>query len=166
MSSASSESDHDFQTETRLAAPAGFVSRFLAFLIDLFALAGLALLLNATFQLVTSFFVLRSLGLLRLGVAQAALRVVIVAVIGLYFPIAWTIYGRSFGQALFGLRVVTRKDGKRPSLACSFVRLAALWVSALPLFLGFLWILGPGHEGWHDRLAGTRVLYDDDRPRR
>jgi uncharacterized RDD family membrane protein YckC len=32
-------------------------------------------------------------------------------------------------------------------------------VSALPCYLGFLWILGPQRRGWHDRLAGTEVVY-------
>jgi uncharacterized RDD family membrane protein YckC len=37
--------------------------------------------------------------------------------------------------------------------------LAGYLLSALPFYLGFLWILGPERRGFHDRLAGTEVIY-------
>jgi uncharacterized RDD family membrane protein YckC len=41
----------------------------------------------------------------------------------------------------------------------SVVRLVGYVLSALPCYLGFLWILGPQRRAWHDRLAGTEVVY-------
>jgi len=38
------------------------------------------------------------------------------------------------------------------------------WVSATPLFLGFIWILfDRERQGWHDKLADTHVIYTHSR---
>jgi uncharacterized RDD family membrane protein YckC len=71
----------------------------------------------------------------------------------------WTIAGRTPGQALFGLRVV-RIDGTPVRLGRAFVRSLGYLLSSI-LLLGFLWILvDHRRQGWHDKLAGTRVVYD------
>lgn len=71
----------------------------------------------------------------------------------------WTMAGRTPGQALFGLRVV-RIDGAPVRLGRAWVRSLGYLLSSI-LLLGFLWILvDPQRQGWHDKLAGTRVVYD------
>ena len=67
--------------------------------------------------------------------------------------------GQTPGKALMGLRVV-RMDGRRLNAWHAFVRVAGYLVSALPLYLGFLWIFIDDHrQAWHDKLAGTCVIY-------
>jgi uncharacterized RDD family membrane protein YckC len=71
----------------------------------------------------------------------------------------WTMLGRTPGKALFGLRVV-RADGTPVGLGRSVVRALGYLISAI-LLLGFLWVLvDPDRRAWHDRLAGTAVVYD------
>src|SRR5262249_20684585 len=76
------------------------------------------------------------------------------------YPIAfWVIAERTPGKALMGLRVI-RTDGKPMTLGRAVLRYAGYWISALPLFLGFAWILvDDERRGWHDRIAGTCVVY-------
>ena len=74
-------------------------------------------------------------------------------------PLAWTFAGCSPGKALVGLRVVNT-SGSWPSFSQSMVRVICYWLSAAPLFLGFIWALVDNHhQTWHDKLAGTYVIY-------
>jgi uncharacterized RDD family membrane protein YckC len=59
---------------------------------------------------------------------------------------------------LLGVKVVARGGG-RLTLGRAIVRLFGYLISALPFYLGFLWILGPRRLGLHDFLAGTEVVY-------
>jgi uncharacterized RDD family membrane protein YckC len=70
----------------------------------------------------------------------------------------WTIAGRTPGQALFGLRVV-QVDGRPVRLGRACVRSLGYLLSSI-LLLGFLWVLVDSRrQGWHDKLAGTSVVY-------
>ncbi len=67
--------------------------------------------------------------------------------------------GETPGDMLMGLRIV-RTDGKRMNLRRALLRYVGCLLAALPLFLGFLWILvDERRQGWHDKIAGTYVLY-------
>jgi uncharacterized RDD family membrane protein YckC len=71
----------------------------------------------------------------------------------------WAATGRTPGKALLGVRV-TRTDGTPVGLGRAVVRSLGYLVSGI-LLLGFLWVLvDPGRRAWHDRLAGTVVVYD------
>jgi uncharacterized RDD family membrane protein YckC len=71
----------------------------------------------------------------------------------------WTIAGRTPGKALFGVRVV-RTDGTPVGLGRAIGRAIGYLVSGI-LLLGFLWVLvDRDRRAWHDRLAGTMVVYD------
>ncbi len=53
-----------------------------------------------------------------------------------------------------------RKDGRKISFGRAILRFFAYWISAIPFFLGFFWVLwDPKRRGWHDKIAGTQVLY-------
>jgi uncharacterized RDD family membrane protein YckC len=56
-------------------------------------------------------------------------------------------------------------SGGAARLGRAAIRFAGYLLSALPFYLGFLWVLGPERRGFHDRLAGTEVVYTR-RPRR
>ena len=80
------------------------------------------------------------------GIVQAA-----------YFCLFTGVYGQTPGKFLLGLAVVG-PDGGRPDLVRVLVReLAGRLLAALPLGLGYFWALRGG-RGWHDLLAGTRVV--------
>jgi uncharacterized RDD family membrane protein YckC len=136
----------------------GTVSRAMAFVLD----AALTLL-------AVSFFVACA-GLVHAVFAGAVFgpgRVVsadwvfaaIPAVFGLYCVVCWTLAGRTLGKAALGLRVVDRA-GAHPSPVRSIVRFLGYLVSAI-LLLGFAWIVvDVRHDGFHDKIARTHVVYD------
>jgi uncharacterized RDD family membrane protein YckC len=64
----------------------------------------------------------------------------------------------TIGKQCMGL-VVTDVSGERLSFLHATGRHAAKYLSALPVFLGFMAALfNPQRLAWHDRLAGTRVI--------
>jgi uncharacterized RDD family membrane protein YckC len=80
-----------------------------------------------------------------------------------FFAWFWTHGGQTLGMLAFGLRLVGARGG-RVGWRAALVRAAASLVSALPAMLGFWWaLLDPERRCWHDRLSGTRVVWE---PRR
>jgi len=79
-------------------------------------------------------------------------------IVSLYNVVFWWLKGQTPGKWLLGLRVVALGGGK-VGLGRAAVRFVGYLFSALPFYLGFLWILGPERRGFHDRLAGTEVVY-------
>jgi uncharacterized RDD family membrane protein YckC len=81
---------------------------------------------------------------------------------GAIFVAFWALVGQTPGMRLLSIHLDA--DGEREiGLRRAFRRLLAIPVSLLPLGLGFLAImLSPQRRGWHDRFAGTTVLYDED----
>jgi uncharacterized RDD family membrane protein YckC len=74
----------------------------------------------------------------------------------------WRRYGGTPGKMAVGAKIVDAKTGERPSTARLVLRFFAYLVSALPLFLGFLWIgVSRRKQGFHDKIARTMVIYDD-----
>jgi uncharacterized RDD family membrane protein YckC len=138
----------------------GFVSRLLAFAVDIFAMATMCLLVSQAVRLTGEFF---RLGAFAFGrqLTDFATRAGLLCVVLLYLPISWAVTGRSLGKALMGLRIV-RVDGSAFGFVRSLVRFAGYWLSALPFGLGFLASLFDGRRRtFHDRLAGTVVVYDE-----
>lgn len=75
-----------------------------------------------------------------------------------YHVLFWRLGGQTPGKWLLGVKVVAQGGG-RLTLLRAIVRVVGYLLSALPLYFGFLWILGPRRRGWHDLLAGTEVVY-------
>jgi len=157
-------------TKVQPYLPAGFFSRSAAFIVDLVILGLVQLLGSAFIELFLRFFRLSGLvGNLRAiwenstyNIFAGSL-VMTLVVIG-YFAFFWSLVGFTPGKAILGLKVV-RKDGAKVSFGRALVRFFAYWISALPLFLGFFWVLwDPGRRGWHDKIAGTQVLYIPRKP--
>jgi uncharacterized RDD family membrane protein YckC len=74
----------------------------------------------------------------------------------------WRAYGATPGKMAVGAKIVDAKSGERPSTARLVLRYVAYLVSALPLFLGFIWIgISRRKQGFHDKIARTMVIYDD-----
>jgi uncharacterized RDD family membrane protein YckC len=73
----------------------------------------------------------------------------------------WTKYLGTPGKMLLRLRVVDAKTGQAISVPKAIGRYLGYYVSAIPLFLGFLWIgFDKKKQGFHDKLAGTVVIRD------
>ncbi|HEV2432390.1 MAG TPA: RDD family protein, partial [Burkholderiales bacterium] len=81
-----------------------------------------------------------------------------VAVIGF-----WRYCGATPGKIAVGLKIVDAATGAPPTLARLVLRFFAYFVSALPLYLGFLWAaFDRRKQGWHDKIARTVVINSED----
>jgi uncharacterized RDD family membrane protein YckC len=75
----------------------------------------------------------------------------------------WRYKGATPGKMAISAKIVDARTGGAPSTGRLVVRYLAYLLSALVLFLGFLWIaIDRRKQGWHDKIAGTVVVYDDD----
>jgi len=71
----------------------------------------------------------------------------------------WFRYSMTPGKFLFKLEIRDAKSLKRMTRRQCIVRFLGYIVSALPLTLGFLWIIfNKKRQGWHDLIAGTVVI--------
>ena len=136
---------------------AGLVTRSLALGIDLLAINAAIGLIGAVIALVTSML---NLGELNAdAVVVAALLGVWWLLVGSYLVLFWTLVGQTPGMSLMHLRVAAR-DGRRPGLGQSIVRLVGMVLAAIPLMAGYALILfDDRRRGLHDKLAHTVVLY-------
>jgi uncharacterized RDD family membrane protein YckC len=144
---------------------AGFVSRLFAFVLDVLILVVAVTLITWLITVVNGLVRVDAIlgGLLGAGAVDvASVILAMLLTFGVYigYPLFfWTLTGQTLGMTLMGLRVVTT-DGHYLSLGRSVRRLIGYLVSALVLWLGFLWILvDDRRQGWHDKIAGTCVVY-------
>jgi uncharacterized RDD family membrane protein YckC len=156
---------------TLLGYYAGFASRLLAFLIDVILVSLLFVSTTwITSVTVTTLRIGSYLGISLESIPGAiALADMItspgfVALVTVLFILGYHAFflvfaGQTPGKALLGLRVVPVNGGKlKPWRAV--LRYLGYYLSALPLFIGFLWVLlDDQRQAWHDKLAGTVVLY-------
>ena len=76
-----------------------------------------------------------------------------------YFSCQWAISGRTIGMAILGIRVESA-GGEPIDGRAACIRTLVLPLSIAALFLGCLGVLtNRQRQGWHDRLAGTVVVY-------
>jgi uncharacterized RDD family membrane protein YckC len=137
---------------------AGFVSRLFAFVTDVIVIVVVITLIT---WLVTFLnFVLPFETLVNEDVLSVILTAVFTTGVAIGYPLLfWTLTGQTPGKMLMGLRVVTT-DGNYLSLRQSVLRYFGYFIAALPLYLGFLWILvDDRRQGWQDKIAGTCVVY-------
>lgn len=74
--------------------------------------------------------------------------------------LTWWAWQATPGKRLLGVRIVDAATGGRASMVQLLTRYLSYLISALPLGLGFLWIaIDPQRQAWHDKLAGTSVVY-------
>lgn len=75
-----------------------------------------------------------------------------------YFTFFLGTWGQTIGKMIFGLRVV-RPDGSPLTYSRGLARVFCYFLSAIPFFLGFLWIgFSSGKRSWHDALTDTIVV--------
>lgn len=168
---------HHHPTTSMIGHYAGFASRLMAFMIDVILLSTIIVFtswfVSTSVEMLQGQAILNSLGQ-RYPVIQQVTEIVrspllhsivSVAFIIAYYLFFWTTAGRTPGKYLMGLRVLS-KSGTKLKLRHAVLRYAGYYLSGLAFGLGFLWILvDDERRGWHDRLAGTLVIYDwDARP--
>jgi hypothetical protein len=74
----------------------------------------------------------------------------------------WVVAGKTIGKAVMGIRVIGPK-GARLTIGRALKRYIGYWISAIPLFMGYFWVLiNDERHAWHDKLAGTSVIYDHE----
>ncbi len=155
---------------TQIVHPAGFISRAVALLLDLVIIAAITGLTLAAINLLSDFFratlfntIVRSTQLQNIyyllwGFLNFVLTYVLILV---YFAGCWSLVGFTPGMYLVGLRVV-HKNGELPGFLRGLARIFLFTLSALPLFLGFLWVIFDNkRQAWHDKIVGTYVVYMD-----
>jgi len=75
----------------------------------------------------------------------------------------WRYCGATPGKIALAVKIVDAQSGQPPGTARLVVRFLCYFVSAVPLYLGFLWILVDRRkQGWHDKIARTIVINSED----
>ena len=143
---------------TRVGTYASLVSRGLAFTVDAVITIAVA---TVGYQLALAALSIIGVTTMWSGDTGTALGylLAIPVVFIVYCAGFWTLLGRTPGMMLLGLRVVAL-DGGPPGGKRSLLRVLAYWISAI-FFLGFAWIaVDRRNQGFHDKIAGTFVVYD------
>ena len=137
---------------------AGLVTRAVALGLDALVINGIAVITGALVNLIASFFGHQG----HIGPIAALLGgAVWIAWSALYFTIFWALTGQTPGDRLMGIRVYS-VTADRIRLRQAFVRYWAMLLAALPLCAGFIPVLTDDRRrGWHDRIAGTVVRWDE-----
>jgi uncharacterized RDD family membrane protein YckC len=135
----------------------GFWKRFVAVLIDCFILVILCT------PLLWAIYGREYFSPAREGLAGAwdfVINVILPMIAAIIF---WKYRGATPGKMAIAAKIVDAKSGAAPSTGQCIVRYFAYLVSMLPLGLGFLWIaIDRRKQAFHDKIAGTVVIYDDD----
>ena len=77
-----------------------------------------------------------------------------------FFWIAWM---ATPGKLLLDCRIVDANTKQKARPGQLVIRYLSYLVSAIPLGLGFIWILFDKHnQGWHDKLSKTLVIMQDE----
>ena len=85
-------------------------------------------------------------------------------VLALILQAAYFIYfegnsGQTLGKRAASIRVVDPNGERTIGYPRAFVRWIGRYISALPLYLGYLWMLWDGEkQTWHDKLARCVVI--------
>ena len=156
--------------------PAGFVTRYVAFLLDVLVVAFASFLFFTILQVTLEFFGIDALMTLATQSRETARQTVVLGgalrwlltivggflTFGIYSIVAWLLVGKTVGKALMGLRVLGQ-DGRRLTFGQALIRALSYYISGLALFIGFLWVLvDDRRQAWHDKLARTLVVYEWD----
>ena len=75
----------------------------------------------------------------------------------------WIMWMATPGKMLMDIKIVDAKTTGRAGIGQLVLRYLGYLLSALPLGLGFLWIIiDKKNQGWHDKLASTLVIMQDE----
>ena len=76
----------------------------------------------------------------------------------------WLRFYGTPGKMALNLKIVDAKTGHKLTLGQSIGRYFAYILSTIPFFLGYIWVgIDKRKQGWHDKLAGTVVIRDNNK---
>ncbi len=132
---------------------AGFWRRAFANIIDLIWLLPLAILLAALAEAVNG------------GTMSGGAELMSNVITGLVVLLFWLERGGTPGKLALGIRIVDAETGQAPPLGRLVLRYLGYLVSAIPLGLGYFWMLwDERRQTWHDKIGATLVV-KTSRPR-
>lgn len=143
---------------------AGFISRAIAFIIDIIIILVINALLNFMLRILLGFFGLSDTDIVSdfsaTRLADGIALIFPFFLQALYFVGGWAIFGKTLGMSLIGIRVEeTNRPGDVRFLR-ALLRYIGLYVSFIVFCLGYLWVLvDKKHQGWHDKMGNTYVVY-------
>ncbi len=136
----------------------GFWKRFVAFLIDSFIL--LVVTVPLLIAVYGTEYASRTQDRVLAGLWDFLIQLVLPATAVILF---WRYRGATPGKMAISAKIVDARTGAAPSTGSLVVRYFAYLVSMLPLMLGFVWIgIDRRKQGFHDKIAGTVVVYEED----
>jgi uncharacterized RDD family membrane protein YckC len=140
---------------------AGFVSRLLAYIIDVVLIAAVVAVGGAIAALMDR--ALDAMGA-NLRVEMTLIYVwSIPLIIGAYYIMFWSLTGRTVGKWFMGLKVIG-PNGQPPSIGRSTLRFLGYGLSAIAFWVGYVWVvIDEERQAWHDHMAKTWVVYDYSR---
>ncbi len=147
-------------SENKKVTVGGFGPRLLATLIDGAMVGFLSFMLAFVIGLIGIFT-----NLINSGQGSRSLELLIMLCL-LFFSIVyyigfWSNDGQTMGKTIVGLKVI-RTDGSRLSVGRALLRYIGYIINASLFSIGFLWAaFDPKRQGWHDKLAGTLVVYEE-----
>lgn len=134
---------------------AGVLRRLGAMFYDLLLVIAVMMVATAVFLPLTGGEAITSE---RYGAWEYAYRVLLLAIVILFFGLFWTRRGQTLGMTAWRLRL-EREDGSLLSWADVIKRLAGATVSLVLAFAGYWWIwIDRDKLAWHDRWTRTRVV--------
>jgi uncharacterized RDD family membrane protein YckC len=140
---------------------AGVASRGAALVVDAFAIVAGTAVLGGAASLVAAVVG----GVRPDWLAQTLLSLAAVAIAVGYFVVFWQTAGQTPGMRLMGVRVLSNRNGGRPTVWQAILRTIGLALAIIPCFLGFVPALfDRRRRALPDYLAGTVVVYDDAPP--
>jgi uncharacterized RDD family membrane protein YckC len=79
--------------------------------------------------------------------------------LGGVFLCFWIKKQATLGKIFLSLKIVDATNFTKPTNKQLIIRLFGCIISALPLFLGFIWVaFDSKKQGWHDKMANTLVI--------
>lgn len=134
--------------------PAGIVTRLSAAIVDAIVVLVVGLLIHLTFAGARFIYSPTTFQWDAVSLWASLTLEIIVAII--YLTSAWAVIGRSYGDTLLGLRVLSRRR-RRPGWALALLR--ATFCVLFPV--GLFWVvISPDRRSIQDAILRTVVVYD------
>ena len=151
-------SDYNNESLESYLILAGFGRRFIAFLFDITAILAISFF-TIIIGLITA-GINFSDGIMKLSYILIPVYLILCLLASTCLLFLQAYSGKSFGKILLGLRVV-KEDGGKISISESFIRWVGYYLSALPLFYGYISAFFDYNlQTWHDKLSKTYVIKD------
>lgn len=84
---------------------------------------------------------------------------------GILVIVLWYFFSATPGKMLMGMKIVDAETGMPPNNGQNIIRYIGYFPSTLVFALGLFWVFfDKRRQGWHDKMAGTVVVYKKTLP--